>query len=142
MAALNFLLPAQTLLDLCDQQPNAARAWAAGVDTASLRVSVISIAEARSAIDGVPSGQVRARLDANLSALLSQVEADSEEPLVFDDQHATVWRALLGDPNLQGLGATDRQVYATAMHEGLTVVEEAHAHTAALQALGVSIHVL
>ena len=107
MATVNFLLPAQTLLDLCDQQANAARAWAAGVDTASLRVSVISIAEARSAIDGVPSGQVRARLDANLSALLSQVEADSEEPLVFDDQHASVWRALLGDPNLQGLGATD-----------------------------------
>jgi len=139
---VNYLLPAQTLLDLCDQQLNAARAWAGGVDTAELRVSVISIAEARSAIDGVTSGQVRARLDANLSALLSQIEADSEERLVFDDQHATVWRALLNDQTLQGLGANDRQVYATAMHEGLTVVEEANAHTAALQGLGVSIHVL
>lgn len=139
---MNHLLPAQTLLDLCDQQPNRARAWAGSVDTTVLRISVISIAEARSAIDGVPSSQVRARLEANLSALLSQIEADSEAPLAFDDQHANVWRALLNDPNLQGLGATDRQVYATAMHEGLTVVEEGHAHTAALQALGVSIHVL
>lgn len=139
---MNYLLPAQTLLDLCDQQPNSAHAWASGVDTAALRVSVISIAEARSAIDGVPSGQIRSRLGANLSGLLSQIEADSEEPLVFDDQHATVWRALLNDLSLQGLGATDRQVYATAMHEGLTVVEEGHAHTAALQTLGVSIDVL
>ena len=139
---MNYLLPAQILLDLCDQQPNSARAWASSVDTAALRVSVISIAEARSAIDGVPSGQIRARLDANLSSLLSQIEADSKEPLVFDDQHATVWRALLNDPSLHGLGATDRQVYATAMHEGLSVVEESHAHTTALQALGVSILVI
>jgi predicted nucleic acid-binding protein len=139
---MNYLLPAQTLLDLCDQQANSARLWASGVDTTALRVSVISVAEARAAIDGVPSSQARARLDANLSALLSQIEADSEEPLAFDDQHANVWRALLNDPNLQGLGATDRQVYATAMHEGLTVVEESHAQTAALQALGVSIQIL
>ena len=139
---MNYLLPAQTLLDLCDQQTNSARLWAGGVDTAVLRVSVISVAEARAAIDGVPSSQARARLDANLSALLAQIEADSEEPLAFDDQHANIWRALLNDTSLQGLGATDRQVYATAMHEGLTVVEESCGHTAALQALGVSIHVL
>lgn len=139
---MNFLLPAQTLLDLCDQHANSVRGWAAGIDTAALRVSVVSIAEARAAIDGVHASQARARLDANLSALLSQIEADSEEPLAFDDQHANVWRALLNDPSLLGLGATDRQVYATAMHEGLTVVEEHHAHTAALQALGVAIHLL
>jgi predicted nucleic acid-binding protein len=139
---LNYLLPAQTLLDLCDQRRNAAHAWAGGVDTASLRVSVVSIAEARSAIDAVASGTGRARLDANLSALLSEIEADSEPPLPFDDQHAAVWRVLLGDPGLQGLGATDRQVYATAMHEGLTVVEEAHSHTPALRDLGVAIHTL
>lgn len=139
---MNFLLPAQTLLDLCDPLPNPANAWAQGIDTSTLRVSVISIAEARAAIDGVSAPLARARLDANLSTLLSQIEADSEEPLSFDERHANVWRALLNDPGLQGLGATDRQVYATAMHEGLTVVEERHTHTAALQALGVSIHVL
>lgn len=136
------MLTAQTLLDLCDQHPNPARAWAGSVDTADLRISVISIAEARSAIDAVPSSQVRARLDANLSSLLSQIEADAVAPLWFDDQHANVWRALLNDPKLHGLGATDRQVYAIAMHEGLTVVEEHHAHTAALQSLGVLVHVL
>jgi predicted nucleic acid-binding protein len=139
---MNYLLPAQTLLDLCDQQSNAAHTWAQGIDTSDLRVSVISIAEARAAIDGVPSPLARARLEANLSTLLDQIEADSEEPLVFDEQHASVWRALLNDPSLKGLGATDRQVYATAMHEGLTVVEEPHDHTAVLQTLGVGIHVL
>lgn len=139
---MNFLLPAQTLLDLCDRQANSVRLWAAGVDTSALRVSVVSIAEARAAIDGVPASPARARLDANLSALLSQIEADSAAPLAFDAAHANVWRALLNDPNLPGLGATDRQVYATALHEGLSVVEERHAHTAALQALGVGIHLL
>lgn len=139
---MNYLLPAQTLLDLCDFQPNPARTWAAGIDTAALRVSAISIAEARAAVDGVASSQARARLEANLASLLSQIEADSAEPLAFDELHASVWRALLNDAALQGLGATDRQVYATAMHEGLTVVEEGNPHTAALQALGVGIHVL
>lgn len=139
---MNYLLPAQTLLDLCGSQANSARRWASGVDTTALRVSVISVAEARAAIDTEESSQARARLYANLSALLSQIEADSEEPLVFDDQHANVWRALLNDSSLEKLGATDCQVYATAMHQGLTVVEGSYDHTAALQALGVSIHVL
>lgn len=139
---MNYLLPAQTLLDLCDRQPNAANAWAQDTDTLTLRVSVVSIAEARAAVDGVLSPLARARLDANLSTLLSQIEADSQEPLAFGAQHANVWRALLNDPSLQGLGATDRQVYATAMHEGFTVVEEAHSHTAALQALGARILIL
>jgi predicted nucleic acid-binding protein len=139
---VNYLLAAQTLLDLCDQRANRARAWAERVDTTSLRISVISIAEARAAVDRVPSSQARSRLDANLVSLLSQIEADAGRPLEFSERHAGVWRALLNDATLQGLGATDRQVYATALHEGLTVVEESHAHTAALQALGVGIHVL
>lgn len=46
------------------------------------------------------------------------------------------------DRNLTGLGQTDRQVYATALHEGLTVVEERSAASAALQALGVDLLIL
>lgn len=139
---MNLLLPAQTLLDLCDAQPNPALLWAQGVDTTRLRISVISVAEAHAAIDAVGSALVRARLGANLSALLAHIAADAGPPLPFAATHADVWRALLNDPSLQGLGATDRQVYAIALHEGLTVVEEPHRHSSALQALGVSIHLL
>lgn len=139
---MNYLLPAQTLLDMCGQLPNAAKTWAQTIDTSALRVSVISIAEAKFALDGAGTVISRARLQTNLLSLLSDIEADSEEPLNFTEPHANVWRTLLNDPSLNGLGATDRQVYATAMHEGLTVVEERHPHTAALQALGLSIHIL
>ena len=139
---MNYLLPAQTLLDLCDQQANPARRWAADIDTAWLRLSVVSVAEAQAAVNAVTDSQARLRLEANLESLLSQIQADSEAPLAFDEGHASVWRALIDDVTLQGLGATDRQVYATAMHEGLTVVEEGGPHTAALQALGVRLHIL
>lgn len=139
---MNYLLPAQTLLDLCDQHANSATRWAAAIDTAFLRVSVISAAEAQAAVNAVTDSQARLRLEANLAFVLSQIEADSEAPLAFDEGHASVWRALINDATLQGLGATDRQVYATAMHESLTVVEEAGPHTAALQALGVRLHIL
>jgi len=137
---VNFLLPAQTLLDMCDRRPNPARAWAQGVDTVALRVSVISVAEAQAEVDAVADGQARARLDANLNSLLSQMRADAGGPLEFHLDHANVWRALLKDGTIRGLGYTDRQVYATAMYEGLTVVEEAGPHTPALRALGVRIH--
>jgi predicted nucleic acid-binding protein len=139
---VKYLLPAQTLLDLCATKNNPARTWVDQIDTAELRVSVISIAEAHAAIDAVPSSQSRARLEANLASLLSQIESDSDEPLAFDEQHAAVWRALLNDDTLKGLGATDRQVYATAMDLGFTVVEEANPHTPALQGLGVTIQII
>jgi hypothetical protein len=136
---VNYLLPAQTLLDLCDRRPNRAKTWAQEVDTAALRVSVISVAEAQAEVDGVPDAQARARLDANLNALLSQLRADVGGPLEFHLEHAGVWRALIKDQTIRGLGYTDRQVYATAMYEGVTVVEEPGLHTPALRALGVKI---
>jgi predicted nucleic acid-binding protein len=139
---MNYLLPARTLLDLCDVRPNAAHAWAASVNTASVRVSVISVAEAQAAVGTVTDAQSRLRLEANLLALLCSLEADSEAPLPFDAGHASIWKVLVHDATLRGLGATDRQVYATAMQDGLAVVEAAGPHTQALQALGVSIRLL
>lgn len=139
---MNYLLPAQTLLDLCDAQDNAAKSWCKTIDTTTLRVSVISIAEARAAVDQVSSPQARGRLEAKLTSLVAEIVADAGDPLPFDDGHASVWRVLLRDDDLRGLGATDRQVYATAMREGLQVVEPSHAHTATLQALGVHLHLI
>ena len=136
---MNYLLPAQTLLDLCAEESNPAQAWARSVDTQSLRMSVISIAQAQGAVMGVQDAQVRARVEADLSALIAQIEADGGPALSFDAGHAAVWKAILHDQTLTGLGQTDRQVYATAMHEGLTVVEAGRAEGAALQALGADI---
>ena len=139
---MNYLLPAQTLLDLCASGPTAALTWAAPMDTTTVRVCVISIAEAQSAIEDMAVGPARIQLDARLSGLLNSLEADTGPPLAFDQPHADMWRLLLNEPGIQGVGATDLQVYAIAMHEGLTVVEQPHAHTAALQQLNVKIRVL
>ena len=139
---MNFLLPSQTLLDLCEDNANAARAWAGGVDTGLLRVSVISIAQAHASVMQVEDATLRARLEADLSVLLAQIEGDTGPSLGFESNHATVWQALMFDESLKGLGQTDRQVYATAMYEGLTVVEANGNYTQALQDLGVSLELI
>ncbi len=139
---MNYLLPTQTLLDLCAEGGNPALDWAAGVDTRSLRMSVISIADAQAAIMQVDDAQERTRLDADFAALIEKMESDAGPPLPFLSGHASIWKALINDPTLAGLAQVDRQIYATAMHEGLTVVEEARPHTAALRELGVNILVL
>lgn len=140
---MNWLLPAQTILDLIASEPTAAHAWAGPIDTRSLRVGVISIAQARAAIMRVPDFGLRSRLDADLASFLAQLEADSgAPPLPFISAHASVWEALMHESSLAGVAQTNRQVYATAMHEGLTVVEARHAATRALRALGVDIVVI
>jgi predicted nucleic acid-binding protein len=136
---LNYLLPTQTLLDLCAEGSNPALEWAKSVDTRSLRVSVISIADAQAAIMQVENAQERTRLDADFAALIEKMESDAGPPLPFQIGHANIWKALINDPALKRLGQVDRQVYATAMHEGLTVVEEPRPHTPALRELGVNI---
>lgn len=141
---MNFLLPSQTLLDLCEDEEivNAAKTWARGIDTGLLRVSVISIAQAHASVMQVEDATERSRLEADLSTLLAQIEGDTAPPLDFDSNHAAVWQALMYDESLKGLGQTDRQVYATAMYEGLTVVEANGNYTQALQDLGVSLHLI
>jgi hypothetical protein len=139
---LIYLLPAQTLLDLCADGTNPALEWAKSVDTRSLRVSAISIADAQAAIMSIKDPQERARLDADFAALIAKLEGDAGPPLAFQTGHANTWKALIHDQTLAGLAQIDRQIYATAMQEGMTVVEEARAQTDALRKLGVDILVL
>ena len=75
-------------------------------------------------------------------ALLNALADSGIAPFDFTRSHATIWTALSVDPALQGVQQTDRQVYATAMYEGLTIVEAVRPETPALTALGASIHVL
>jgi hypothetical protein len=139
---VNYLLPAQTLLDMISAGPTPAHTWSDGIDTRSLRVSVISIAQARAAIMNVADAGERTRLDTDFRALLDQLKADGGPPLPFDESQAGVWEALMLEPALKGVTQSDRMVYATAMAEGLTVVEAARAATRALQKLGVDIVVV
>jgi hypothetical protein len=139
---MNWLLPAQTLLDLLASTPNAATQWAATVDVRSLRTSVIAVAEANATIENATiSPATRKRLAADLSALLSQIQADSGiGPLDFTQAHANFWVALYSEPSIANVTLTERQVYATAMYEGLSVVESSRPETAALRTLGILIH--
>ena len=136
---MNYLLPAQTLLDMISEGPTPAHRWAEAIDTRSLRVSVISIAQARAAIMSVADAGERTRLDTDFRALLDQLRADGGAPLPFDESQAAVWEALMLDPALKGVTQSDRMVYATAMYEGLAVVEAATGATPALRKLGVDI---
>ena len=139
---MNWLLPAQTLLDLISADPNPAQAWAASIDTQTLRVSVISIAEAHASIQSLQDAGLRSRLTADLTSFLALLKADAGPPLLFTEVHSAVWCALMHDPSILDVPQSDRQVYATAMHEGLAIVEEVRPETAILQALGVHIHVV
>ncbi len=139
---MNWLLPAQTVLDLISASPGPAHAWADSVDTQTLRISVVSIAQAQGAIQGVADQGLRGRLTADLTSFLAQLKADAVAPLAFTELHANIWSALIHESSIAGVPQTDRQVYATALYEGLAIVEAARAETAALMALGIAIHVL
>lgn len=138
---MNWLLPAQTVLDLISAAPGPVHEWAGSVDTRTLRLSVVSIAQAESAVQGVADQGLRGRLTADLTSFLAQLQADAVAPLAFTERHADIWSALIHESSIEGVPQTDRQVYATALYEGLTIVEEARAETARLQALGIAIHV-
>lgn len=140
---MNWLLSAPALAQLVASAPTAAQQWAQGVDARALRVSVISVAQLRTRIQLEPAAATRARLEVDLTTLLAQIEADSGiAPLAFSAEHALLWSHLCLEPTIGGVAQIERQVYATAMYEGLTVVEPARAQHAALQALGVRVHVL
>lgn len=137
---MNWLLPAQTLLDLLAADETPAGVWSRSADTWALRISVISVAQARAAIMQVADTGERSRLDADLSSLLAQIQADSgHAPLPFQTEHASVWQALMHEASVAGEPQINRQIYATAMYEGLTVVEENKPLTSAFQNLGVGI---
>lgn len=137
-----FLLPAQTLLDLCAEDETPALRWAGGVDTTRLRVSVVSIAQARAVIDQLDDSQVRQRVQRDLDELLRELEADGGPPLEFGEETAHIWQALMHDPALKGVSQIDRQVYAAALRENIAVVEEPRAAHEAMIRLGLDVVVL
>ncbi|MNZ75364.1 hypothetical protein D3C78_938380 [compost metagenome] len=140
---MNWLLPTQTLLDLIAAQATPAQAWAAEVDTRSLRTSVIAVQMAQMGIDQISHPGRRLRLMEDLSRLLDAIAADSGVmPLDFSAAHARIWAHLALTPELGTLPQVDRQVYATAIYEGLTVVEGRRAETDALRNAGLRIHIL
>jgi hypothetical protein len=138
---LNYLLSAQTLLDLCAEEPNAAQQWSQGIPAESLRISVISWAHAASEIASLDDAEVRRTVDSVFAALLNHILADAgpDGLLGFERNHADQWRGLMFDSRLETISQIDRQVYATAIAEGLTVVEERHAMTEVLKEVGLRI---
>ncbi len=136
-----YLLPAQTLLDLCSGEDNGARAWAPAVPTAKLRVSVVSVAQARAFIEAMTDTSGRRALNNRLNQLLATIVADGGPPLPLDEQVATVWQGLNLDSKLdrEKVQQTARQVYATALTHSLAVVERARPHHDYLHKLGLEV---
>jgi hypothetical protein len=137
-----FLLPAQTLLDLCADQPTGARRWADTAELRSLGVSVISKAEAYACIEESPTSAVRKSFNVTLDRLLDDIVAEGGLIHSLDDRVARQWQDMINEPSLAGLPQTARLVYATALAHNLVVVEESQPGHIALQALGVQIQVL
>jgi hypothetical protein len=129
------------LLDLCAEEPNAAQQWSRGIPAESLRISVISWAHAASEIASLDDAEVRRTVESVFAALLNHILADAgpEGLLGFERNHADQWRGLMFDSRLETISQIDRQVYATAIAEGLTVVEERHAMTEVLKEVGLRI---
>lgn len=140
---MNWLLPANTLLQLIGSGKTPARQWADTIDTRALRTSVISVAQVSAKLQSVMDSVIRTRLEADLSTLLAHMKADSGVgPLIFSLQHAMMWSHLCMDTSLDPVGQIDRQVYSTALHEGLEVVEPNRIEHAALKAVGIRINAL
>jgi len=138
---LNYLLSSQILLDLCAQEVNSAQQWSREIPTESLRISVISWAQAASEIASLADPEARRTVESVFAALLNHILADAgpDGLLGFERNHADQWRGLMFDSRLEGISQIDRQVYATAIAEGLTVVEERHDVTETLKQLGLRI---
>ncbi len=140
---MNYLLSAQTLLDLCAEEPNAVQQWSREVQTESLRISVISWAQAASEIASLTDAEVRRTVESVFAALIDQICADvsptQDGLLGFARNHAEQWRGLMFDRRLDSISQPNRQVYATAIAEGFSVVEERHALTETLRQLGLRI---
>lgn len=140
---MNWLLTAGTLLQLIGSGDTPAKQWAGQVDARTIRTSAISVALASAKIATHRHAAARKYLETDLYTLLDRIKADSGlGPLGFELPHAMMWAHLCMDGSIPGVGQVERQVYATAMHEGLAVVETTRPEHAALQALGVTIHVL
>lgn len=134
-----YLLPAQTLLELCAEEETPAQRWSGSVDTSDMRVSLVSIAQARAAIDQLEDSHIRQRMQRDFEELLEGLAADGGAPLEFGDGAARIWQTLMHDPQLQGVTQIDRQVYATALHERLAVAEEPRRGHEAMASLGLRI---
>lgn len=141
-----YLITAQTLLDLCadegDAHAAAAQAWADGVAADKMRISVVSVAQARAAVDGIGDISQRRGLTRRLDKLLASVTADGGPPSPFDRQAATVWQELIADPKLRGIAQTDRQVIATALERNLAIVEAPRLQHGYLKSIGLSVAAL
>ena len=138
---MNHLLSAQTLLDLCAEEPNAAQRWSEDIPAEALRISEISWAHAASEIAGIDDPEIRRTVESVFSALLNHILADAgpEGLLGFERNHADQWRGLMFDSRLESISQIDRQVYATAIAEGFAVVEERHDMTEVLEQLGLRV---
>jgi hypothetical protein len=131
-----WLLPAQTLLDLCAEDETAAQRWAQDKDSADIRLDVLSVAQAQAAAAQIDDATARQRLTLVLADLLAKLEADGGAPLPFCALAALQWQALVHERALTGLHQVARQVHAVARAQGLVVVERAHPAHAALAELG------
>ena len=140
---MSWLLPAATLLQLISSAVTPARAWGEKIDVGNFRTSVISIALARVTIQMQNDPVTRMRLESDLDALTAQIHADSGlAPYSFSGEHARLWGRICLDSTIAAVSQLDRQVYATAMFEGFTVVEPHRSEHEELQALGVRIHAI
>lgn len=138
----NVLLSLQVLLDLCGTTDTPARQWSATASTRRLRLSVLTVALARSLVRSAGQGPAGERLWARLADLLAKLHADGGAPLPFGEGAAAAWQSLMREPMLGDMAQVDRQVYAVAFSEGLRVVEYVHPWSAALEPLGVRVHSL
>jgi predicted acylesterase/phospholipase RssA len=137
--ANGYLLRAQELLDLADEEDQPIKRWVDEHAEAGVSVTVIGIALAQAMIEAVDESNERRELTRRLSEMLALMHNRTGPPLEFNQLAANIWQWMLTATTLQTVTKLSLQEYAIAVVNGLTVVERSRAYHNALRDLGVSV---
>lgn len=140
--ANGYLLRAQELLDLADEEDQPIKRWVDEHAEAGVSVTVIGIALAQAMIEAVDESNERRELTRRLSEMLALMHNRTGPPLEFNQLAANIWQWMLTATTLQTVTKLSLQEYAIAVVNGLTVVERSRAYHDALRDLGVSVETL
>lgn len=131
---MQFLLSANTLMQLSLEGTTLASAWATEKPAADLRLSLIGVSMARAYVYALEPGRRRAWA-LSLENRINEIQQDSGRPLPLDERVMAAWAEVRGvtleqaaqddkgNPVIEGIGQDQRFEIATAMAYGLTLVD-------------------
>lgn len=145
-----YLLSADTLLQLADEESNSVKDWVTAQTASACRLSVVAIGMAQFTIETELKGVLRQKWLRALNDCVARLRLFSGDALGVDAGVVEEWVKLqqedlhgVGeDGSLEPLDIDMRLVIATAAHHGLIFADPKHHFHAELRAIGVQVHSL